>query len=165
MPKKPFLAPLNLHLRDEDATRALGGELARLIGPDVSIHLSGELGSGKTTLARGIIQALGFPGRVKSPTYTLVEAYVDSRVTLFHFDFFRLDDPTAWEEAGFRECFDERSIRVIEWPEKAAGLLPPPDLRIALAIPPTGGRTAAIEAATETGRDCLAELALAFSAR
>jgi tRNA threonylcarbamoyladenosine biosynthesis protein TsaE len=160
-----MLAPLNLHLLDEHATRALGGELAKLIGPGLSVHLSGELGSGKTTLARGIIQALGFPGRVKSPTYTLVEPYANSRVTLFHFDFFRLDDPAAWEEAGFRECFDERSIRLIEWPEKAMGLLPPPDVRIALAIPRTGGRNATIDAATENGRACLAQLARVLSAR
>jgi tRNA threonylcarbamoyladenosine biosynthesis protein TsaE len=157
------VAPLNLHLRDEDATRALGAELAKLLGPNMSIHLSGELGSGKTTIARGLIQALGFPGRVRSPTYTLVEPYANSKVTLFHFDFFRLDDPVAWEEAGFRECFDERSIRLIEWPERARGLLPPPDLRIALAILNTGGRIATIDAATKNGRACLAELARARS--
>jgi tRNA threonylcarbamoyladenosine biosynthesis protein TsaE len=160
-----MLAPLNLHLRDENATRGLGRELAKLIGAGMSVHLSGELGSGKTTLARGLIQALGFPGPVKSPTYTLVEAYEDSRVTLFHFDLFRFVDPAAWEEAGFRECFDEFSIRLIEWPEKAAGLLPPPDLRITLAIPRLGGRSATIEAATEAGRACLAELARALSVR
>lgn len=160
-----MLAPLSLHLRDEHATCALGAALAHAIESGLSIYLSGELGSGKTTLARGFIHALGFPGRVKSPTYTLVEPYADSRVTLFHFDLFRFDDPAAWEEAGFRECFDESSIRLIEWPEKAGGLLPPPDLRVTLTIPITGGRSATVEAATERGRDLLAALRRAFSAR
>jgi tRNA threonylcarbamoyladenosine biosynthesis protein TsaE len=152
-------------MRDERSTAALGGDLARLLAPGMSVHLSGELGSGKTTLARGLIQAMGFPGRVKSPTYTLVEPYADSRVTLFHFDFFRLADPAAWEEAGFRECFNERSICVVEWPEKAAGRLPQPDLHITLAILPAGGRAATIRAMTEAGRGCLAGLAHVRSAR
>jgi tRNA threonylcarbamoyladenosine biosynthesis protein TsaE len=160
-----MLAPLHLHLPDEQATRALGGELATLIVPGMSIHLSGELGSGKTTLARGLIQALGFPGRVKSPSYTLVEPYTNSRVTLFHFDFFRLDEPSAWEGAGFRECFNDSSICLIEWPEKCAGLLPLPDVRIALMISPAGGRDATLEAATEAGRACLTGLARARLAR
>jgi tRNA threonylcarbamoyladenosine biosynthesis protein TsaE len=84
---------------------------------------------------------------------------------LYHFDFFRFREPGEWRDAGFRECFNERSICLVEWPEKAAGLLPAPDLRIRLAAPPAGGRDAMVEAATDVGRACLTELARAFSGR
>jgi tRNA threonylcarbamoyladenosine biosynthesis protein TsaE len=160
-----MLAPLHLHLADEAATRALGERIAAVLQPGLSVHLSGDLGAGKTTLARGLIQALGFPGKVKSPTYTLVEPYIDSRLSLYHFDFFRFKDPREWDDAGLRECFDARAIVLVEWPEKAAGLLPPPDLRIRLAIAPRGGRDATIEADTEPGRACLNELARRYAAR
>ena len=123
-----MLAPLHLHLPDEQATRRFGARLAAVLQPGMSVHLSGDLGSGKTTLARGVLRALGFAGKVKSPTYTLVEPYIDSRLTLYHFDFFRFREPGEWRDAGFRECFNERSICLVEWPEKAAGLLPAPDL-------------------------------------
>jgi tRNA threonylcarbamoyladenosine biosynthesis protein TsaE len=154
-----MVAPLDVHLPDEAATRALGAKLAAVIGPGLSIHLSGDLGSGKTTLARGLIQALGFAGKVKSPSYALVEPYTDSRLTLYHFDFFRFRDPEEWADAGFRECFNERSICVVEWPERVADHLPPADLRIRLAAPPGGGRDARIDAATDAGRRCLTALA------
>jgi len=160
-----MLAPLHLHLPDERATRLLGEQLAAALQPGVSVHLSGDLGSGKTTLARGILNGLGFTGRVKSPTYTLLEPYTDSRLTLYHFDFFRFRNPEEWREAGFRECFNERAISVVEWPEKAAGLLPPPDLRVCLAMAPTEGREATLEAHTEAGRWCLSDLAHTRSAR
>jgi len=160
-----MLAPLHIHLPDERATRALGEQIAASLQPGTSVHLSGELGAGKTTLARGVIQALGFPGKVKSPSYTLVEPYIDSRLTLYHFDFFRFHDAREWQDAGFRECFDDHAVCLVEWPEKAAGLLPPPDLRIRLEIPATGGREATLEADTESGRWCLNALAHSFTAR
>jgi tRNA threonylcarbamoyladenosine biosynthesis protein TsaE len=160
-----MLAPLHVHLPDEQATRHLGERVAAVLQPGMSVHLSGDLGSGKTTLARGILRGLGFAGKVKSPTYTLVEPYIDSRLTLYHFDFFRFREPGEWRDAGFRECFNERSICLVEWPEKADGLLPAPDLRIRLAAPPAGGRDATLEAQTEAGRACLTELARASSAR
>ena len=160
-----MLAPLTIHLPDERATQALGERLAATLLPGTSIYLSGDLGAGKTTLARGIIQALGFPEQVKSPSYALVEPYTNSRLTLYHFDFFRFIDPSEWQDAGFRECFGADAICLVEWPEKAAGLLPPPDLRIRLAIPPSGGRDAVVEADTESGRWCLSELARDYSAR
>jgi tRNA threonylcarbamoyladenosine biosynthesis protein TsaE len=160
-----MLAPLHVHLADEAATRALGERIAAALQPGTSVHLSGHLGTGKTTLARGLIQALGFPGKVKSPSYTLVEPYTDSRLTLYHFDFFRFKDPSEWLDAGLRECFNERAICVVEWPEKAAGLLPPADLRLHLEIPPRGGRDATLEGDTELGRACLSELARHYAAR
>jgi tRNA threonylcarbamoyladenosine biosynthesis protein TsaE len=160
-----MLAPLHVHLPDAAATRVLGERLASALQPGASVHLSGDLGAGKTTLARGVIQALGFAGRVKSPTYALVEPYMDSRLTLYHFDFFRFGDPGEWRDAGFRECFDGRAICLVEWPEKAAGLLPPADVRVRLEIPSGGGRDATLEADSELGRWCLSELARHYAAR
>lgn len=160
-----MLAPLHVHLPDEPATRRLGERLAALLQPGMSVYLSGDLGSGKTTLARGVLRGQGFAGKVKSPTYTLVEPYLDSRLPLYHFDLFRFRNPVEWREAGFRECFNERTVCLVEWPEKAAGLLPPPDLRISLSTPPAGGRDATLAAETETGRACLTELARDYSGR
>jgi tRNA threonylcarbamoyladenosine biosynthesis protein TsaE len=153
-----MVAPVQVHLPDERATRDLGAQVATVLRPGMSVHLSGDLGSGKTTLARGLIHALGFAGRVKSPTYTLVEPYEDSRLSLYHFDLFRFHDPEEWRDAGFRECFNERSICLVEWPERAAGLLPPADLRVVLSAPAGGGRDAALHADTERGRKCLTAL-------
>jgi tRNA threonylcarbamoyladenosine biosynthesis protein TsaE len=158
-----MVAPLQVHLPDERATRALGAQLAAVVGPGMSVHLSGDLGSGKTTLARGLIQALGLAIRVKSPSYTLVEPYEDSRLCLYHFDLFRFHDPTEWQDAGFRECFNARSICLVEWPERAAALLPPADLRVGLSAPAGGGRDAAIQANTERGCKCLSALAQRLS--
>jgi tRNA threonylcarbamoyladenosine biosynthesis protein TsaE len=154
-----MVAPVQVHLPDERATHDLGAQVATVLRPGMSVHLSGDLGTGKTTLARGLIQALGFAGRVKSPSYTLVEPYEDSRLSLYHFDLFRFHDPQEWRDAGFRECFNERSICLVEWPERAAELLPPADLRIVLTAPASGGRHAAIDAGTERGRQCVIALA------
>jgi tRNA threonylcarbamoyladenosine biosynthesis protein TsaE len=159
-----MVAPLHIHLPDERATHALGARLAEVVRPGMSVHLSGALGSGKTTLARGLIRALGLARRVKSPSYTLVEPYEDSRLSLYHFDLFRFHDPQEWWDAGFRECFNERSICLVEWPERAAELLPPPDLRAGLSTPEGDGRDVAIHADTERGRRCLTALAQLLSA-
>jgi tRNA threonylcarbamoyladenosine biosynthesis protein TsaE len=159
-----MVAPLHVHLADEAATRALGARLAACLQPGMSVHLSGDLGTGKTTLARGLVQALGFAGKVKSPSYTLVEPYEDSRLSLYHFDLFRFRDPEEWRDAGFSECFNERSICLVEWPERAARLLPPADLRVRLVAPPTGGRDATIDANTAPGVRCLKALAGSLSA-
>jgi len=156
LPPRP--TTLSLHLADEAATLALGARLAQGVRPGTSIHLCGELGAGKTTLARGLIRALGYAGKVKSPTYALVELYTVSRLHLYHFDFYRFDDPSAWQESGFREHFNEASVCLVEWPEKAGGRLPPPDLRVTLA-PAAGGRDVTLEAFTEAGRQCLTSVA------
>jgi tRNA threonylcarbamoyladenosine biosynthesis protein TsaE len=160
-----MLAPLHVTLPDAAATRTLGARIAAALQPGASVHLSGELGSGKTTLAQGLVRALGFPGPVKSPSYAVVEPYIDSRLTLYHFDFFRFKDPKEWTDAGLRECFNERAICVVEWPEKAAGLLPPADLRVRLEIPTDSGRDATLTADSERGRAFLNELARHYAAR
>ena len=144
-------------LPDEDATSALGADLAQILEPGLVVYLSGDLGAGKTALTRAVLRGLGFAGKVKSPTYTLVEHYVVSRLNLYHFDLYRFGDPREWLDAGFHEYFNADSVCFVEWPEKAAGLLPPPDLRISLEIQGSG-RRADIEAETEKGEQCLERL-------
>ncbi|HSS46050.1 MAG TPA: tRNA (adenosine(37)-N6)-threonylcarbamoyltransferase complex ATPase subunit type 1 TsaE [Burkholderiales bacterium] len=142
------------HLADEQATRALGVQLAPLITPGLKVYFCGELGSGKTTLVRGLLEGLGYRGKVKSPTYLLVELYAISRLDLYHFDFYRFKLAEEWQDAGFREHFDSQAVCLVEWPEKAAGLLPVPDIKISLQIE-SAGRAVTIEGVTETGRECL----------
>ncbi len=144
-------------LPDDAATQALGARLARVLIPGLSVWLSGDLGAGKTTLTRGLLRELGYGGRVKSPTYTLVELYPFSRFNLYHFDLYRFADPDEWEDAGFREYFNNTSLCLVEWPEKGGGLLPAPDIHVQLDIPDTG-RTATVRGLTEAGRTCIAHL-------
>jgi len=119
-------------LPDEAATLRLGAALAAGAANGLVLHLEGELGSGKTTLARGLIRALGHPGRVKSPTYALVEPYSLLRLNLYHFDFYRFKDRSEWLSSGLREHFNPQSLCIVEWPERAGALLAPPDLEIHL---------------------------------
>lgn len=125
--------------------------------PGLVIYLYGNLGAGKTTLSRGILRGLGFAGKVKSPTYTLVEVYELSSLNLYHFDLYRFNDALEWEEAGFREYFNDTSVCLIEWPEKAAELLPAPDIRLYLT-PDGEARNAELVAVTQGGRTCLNQL-------
>ncbi|MDR3392558.1 MAG: tRNA (adenosine(37)-N6)-threonylcarbamoyltransferase complex ATPase subunit type 1 TsaE [Sulfuriferula sp.] len=145
------------HLADEAATLALGADIAAILVPGLVIYLYGNLGAGKTTLTRGILRGLGYEGKVKSPTYTLVEVYALSRINLYHFDLYRFNDALEWEEAGFREFFNRDSVCLVEWPEKAAELLPTPDIRLYLT-PDGDGRNAVIEAVTQGGKSCLNRL-------
>ncbi|MEW5768849.1 MAG: tRNA (adenosine(37)-N6)-threonylcarbamoyltransferase complex ATPase subunit type 1 TsaE [Pseudomonadota bacterium] len=144
-------------LADDAATLDLGRRLAEVLVPGLSVWLLGDLGAGKTTLARGVLRGLGFAGRVKSPTYTLVELYALSRFNLYHFDLYRIADPDEWEDAGFREYFNPGSVCLVEWPEKASGMLPGPDLRIHLEFAESG-RLAHVEGLTEEGKRCVARL-------
>ena len=127
---------------------AARGDADRLRG--LVLHLRGELGSGKTTLVRGLLRALGYPGRVKSPTYTLVEPYSLLRLHLYHFDFYRFKDRSEWLSSGFREHFNPESLCIVEWPERAWDLLAPPDVEIHLRYH-ADGRIAALAAHTAPG--------------
>ncbi|NWG39043.1 MAG: tRNA (adenosine(37)-N6)-threonylcarbamoyltransferase complex ATPase subunit type 1 TsaE [Hydrogenophilaceae bacterium] len=144
-------ASITIELPDEAATLALGARLANRLMPGMVVYLKGNLGAGKTTLVRGILRALGYAGRVKSPTYTLLESYVLSKLTLQHYDLYRMIDPREWLDAGFRDDCNAATLCLVEWPEKAEGLLPKPDLVIRLDMAGEG-RTARIEALSARGR-------------
>jgi tRNA threonylcarbamoyladenosine biosynthesis protein TsaE len=148
---------LTRYLPEEPNTLAFGAELARHLQPGMVVYLSGELGAGKTTLARGILRGLGYAGRVKSPSYTLVEPYKLSRLYLYHFDFYRFASPQELGEAGFKEHFNPDSVCLVEWPENAAGLLPAADIRSTMKVAGSG-RELEIDADTETGRRCVEQL-------
>jgi tRNA threonylcarbamoyladenosine biosynthesis protein TsaE len=148
---------MKMHLSDAAATRALGARLAGVIVPGLSLYLRGDLGSGKTTLARGLLRGLGYAGRVKSPTYTLVELYTVSRLHLYHFDFYRFREPKEWRDAGFSEYFNAASVCLVEWPEKAGGFLPAADLDIVLEFA-GDGRDVTLSTGSEGGKACLHRL-------
>jgi tRNA threonylcarbamoyladenosine biosynthesis protein TsaE len=140
------LKSIKRHCRQESETaelaKALGGVLTHFLGdatsPEqhVNIALEGNLGAGKTAFTRYLIQAMGYAGKVKSPTYSLCESYPivcgDQIVHAFHFDLYRMRTPLEWQEAGLAEHFDAPGMCLIEWPEKAEGTLPPLDLQITI---------------------------------
>ncbi|OGT16737.1 MAG: tRNA (adenosine(37)-N6)-threonylcarbamoyltransferase complex ATPase subunit type 1 TsaE [Gallionellales bacterium RIFOXYB12_FULL_54_9] len=144
-------------LADENATLALANRLAAQLQPGMVIYLHGDLGAGKTCLVRGVLNALGFTGRVKSPTYTLLEPYHAAGLDLRHFDLYRLQDENEWEFAGFRDEFNGKSIFFIEWPEKARTFIPPADLEIYIDILQQG-RCVEIKSNTSMGIACLTQL-------
>jgi len=157
--------PQRFHLADAAATESVGAALARALHGGMVVTLHGDLGSGKTTVVRGTLRALGFTGPVKSPTYTLVEHYPFSSLYFYHFDFYRFADPNEWETAGLAECFRDDAVCLVEWPERVAGLLPPADLDIVLAHPPAdgAGRELAVSANSGAGERCLQAVALALT--
>ena len=142
---------------DAPATERLGAALAAGIAPGRVIHLRGELGAGKTTLARGLLHKLGYAGRIKSPTYTVVEPYTLSSLNLYHFDFYRFTGQAEWVNSGFREYFDDRAACLVEWPERAGALLPTPDLEVRLEMAGEA-RRALISACTSSGQAWLSSL-------
>jgi tRNA threonylcarbamoyladenosine biosynthesis protein TsaE len=120
---------------DEVATQTFATALAGQPGlGQAVIELRGELGAGKTTLVRHLLRALGVQGRVKSPTYAVVEPYELPGLSIWHFDFYRLNDPREWEDAGFRDIFASPGLKLAEWPDKAAGYMPTADLVISLTV-------------------------------
>ena len=152
------------HLHDEAGTAALGAALSRAILPGMAIHLHGDLGAGKTALTRALLHAAGHAGNVKSPTYTLSEPYtvqLEGRaVNVIHFDLYRMSSPEEFLDAGFREDFNGDNICIVEWPEKADPVLPPPDLHIFLAVAGEG-RDVELQASSALGLSCLQRLKFA----
>lgn len=143
-----------INLPDEAATAAFAALLAHALQPGLVIYLRGNLGAGKTTLVRALLQALGYTGRVKSPTYTLIEHYEVAGLHLRHFDLYRFRDAEEWEGSGFRDDFDGRNICLVEWPEQAAGLLPPADVSLTFEIL-QDGRDVLLHAYSDAGQKCL----------
>ncbi|AWB35292.1 tRNA (adenosine(37)-N6)-threonylcarbamoyltransferase complex ATPase subunit type 1 TsaE [Orrella marina] len=160
---------LKLNLQDETATERLAQKLASTILQDHAsapvqsdqaaavIHLSGDLGAGKTTFARAFLRQCGVTGRIKSPTFALLEAYNVSSLNFYHIDFYRFSDPREWADAGFRDLFQPDSVVLIEWPEKADGTLPTADVLIQLDDHDPG-RIAVLEARTPRGTRWLNKL-------
>jgi tRNA threonylcarbamoyladenosine biosynthesis protein TsaE len=146
---------------DEAACAASAERVARRRAlRDAFVELHGPLGAGKTTFARHLLHALGVAGPIKSPTYTLLEPYRASDAAggfaIAHCDFYRFDDPGEWEDAGFRDVFAERGLKLVEWPEKAAGLLPRCDLRVSITPSErSDARSVRIEALSERGLELL----------
>lgn len=139
-------------LPDESATQALAAALAAQPAiRNACIELHGELGAGKTTLVRHLLRALGVQGRIKSPTYAVVEPYEVPGLDIWHFDFYRFSDPREWEDAGFRDIFASPGLKLAEWPEKAAGLLPPADLALTLRVQDDESRHVTLTARTAAG--------------
>ena len=147
---------IDLKLPDASATARLGAALAAGIVPGRVLHLSGDLGTGKTTLVRGLLRALGVRGPVKSPTYTWVEPYTISSLDLYHFDFYRLSNKSEWIESGLRDYFRPDAVCIVEWPERAPAL-PMPDLAIRLGHR-ADGRAACLEACSPAGEAWLSSL-------
>ena len=146
---------------DETATQSFAALLALGLqnwagGRDACIELRGNLGAGKTTLVRHLLRAAGVQGRIKSPTYAVVEPHQagagDTAWPIWHFDFYRFNDPQEWEDAGFRDIFAGPGLKLMEWPDKVAGQLPPPDWVIALEAIDEDQRLVSIRAQTTAGQ-------------
>jgi tRNA threonylcarbamoyladenosine biosynthesis protein TsaE len=140
----------NLYLDDAAATEAFGARLAVCCRAGGLIYFYGQLGAGKTTLVRGLLRALGYTGPVKSPTYALVESYQLQSCEVHHLDLYRLADPGELEWIGIRDLISSDALALIEWPEQGKGILPKPDLQLAMAYRGEG-REVELRAVSETG--------------
>jgi len=142
----------SLFWQDEAATERFARTLAALPGLRLAyIELQGELGAGKTTLVRHLLRALGVQGRVKSPTYAVVEFYELPDLNVWHFDFYRFSDPREWADAGFRDIFASPGLKIAEWPDKASGCLPLADLMLSLQVNEDESRQVTLKAQTALG--------------
>ena len=147
----------------EEDTLALASRLARNAAlAHATLALHGDLGAGKTTFVRHLLRQLGVQGRIKSPTYAVVEPHLapatqdwPGGLEISHFDFYRFNDPRELEEAGLRELFAEPGLKLVEWPEKAGALMPMPDLSLELAAQPDEQRLLTLTAHTRTGLQLL----------
>lgn len=147
---------MQLHLATAEDTAQLGAALAKTRPPLASVHLHGDLGAGKSTLARALLRGLGVTGAIRSPTYTLVERYPVEGGEAWHLDLYRLGDASELDFLGLDEAV--ATLWLIEWPEKGRSGLPPPDLEIYLAID-GDGRSVRLEAGSSAGRGWLERLA------
>jgi len=151
-----ILETRQLRWPNEAACAAFAAKLsqhAALRGARIELH--GELGAGKTTFVRHLLRALGVQGRIKSPTYTVLESYSLPGLQISHFDFYRFNDPREWEDAGLREVYAQPGLKLAEWPDKAAPLLPPPDLSLTLRIVDDDCRELTLRAFTPRGQALL----------
>ena len=147
---------------DALATARLGAALASGVAPGRVLHLGGELGTGKTTLVRGLLRALGVAGAIKSPTYTWVEPYRISSLDLYHFDFYRFDKKTEWLTSGLREYFRRDAVCIVEWPERLGDLLMAPDLAVELGYE-GAARSAHLASHSPSGADWLSAAQRSFA--
>ena len=145
---------MEMELNSPQATEQLGARLADLTKPGSVLYLRGDLGTGKTTLVRGFLRGLGYLGAVKSPSYTLLEPYELSKRLVLHCDLYRLADAGELEFLGLRDYFDDRTVLLVEWPERAEALLPPADLEISLAYS-NAGRHCCVRATSTEGEAVL----------
>jgi tRNA threonylcarbamoyladenosine biosynthesis protein TsaE len=152
------MSTLTLHLPDAQSTTRAGAALASCLRGGMIVTLHGGLGSGKTTLVRGLLRACGVEGPVKSPTYSLVEHYRITSLYFYHFDFYRFMSPDEWESAGMSDYFRDDAVCVVEWPERVGDLLPVPDLALSLAYASDGGRDLRARSSTGQGERCLTTL-------
>jgi tRNA threonylcarbamoyladenosine biosynthesis protein TsaE len=152
----PILETRALHWPDEAACANFAARVAQAPAlHNAYIELHGGLGAGKTTFVRHLLRALGISGRVKSPTYAVVEPYQIGEFEISHFDFYRFNDPREWEDAGFRDIFGRPGLKLAEWPELAAALLPQADLRLSIEVNADESRAVTATAFTPAGRALL----------
>ena len=152
----PILETRTRDWPDEAACAEYAATLARKPAlRDAYVELQGELGAGKTTFVRHLLHALGVQGRIKSPTYTVLEPYALPGLTVSHFDFYRFEDAREWEDAGFRDVFASPGLKLAEWPQKAAPMLPSPDLRLLIDVVDDTQRRVTLQAFTPRGQELL----------
>jgi tRNA threonylcarbamoyladenosine biosynthesis protein TsaE len=155
-----------LSWQSEDDTRQTAASFAAALATTAPVSLfvtlEGDLGAGKTTFVRHLLQAMGVTGRIKSPTYAVVESY--DMIHLWHFDFYRFNDPQEWEEAGFRDIFAGPGYKLAEWPIKAEGLLPMADIAILIVANTDESRTVTLRAQTAMGNQMVNQLKIATTA-
>ncbi|MYL22695.1 tRNA (adenosine(37)-N6)-threonylcarbamoyltransferase complex ATPase subunit type 1 TsaE [Halomonas alkaliantarctica] len=155
---------MQVSLPNESAHIAFGEMLGRVLKGRGRVYLEGDLGAGKTTLARGVLRAYGYQGAVKSPTYTLIEPYELNDQRLYHLDLYRLGDPEELEFIGGRDVLDDDALCLVEWPSRGEGWLPEADLRLHLAVA-DAGRMARLSAETPRGQQWLSALENAWQQR
>ena len=140
-----------IFLAQEEDTLLLGRKLAKNLPQGLLIFLRGDLGAGKTTLVRGLLATLGHTGSVKSPSYNLIEQYQINNVSLNHIDLYRFNSPEEWVSAGFNEFINDLDVTMIEWAEKAKGVLCEPDVMVEILYEKSGGREASIYSFSKKG--------------